>query len=800
MSQKLKMVAVFLIALAWSSCFFYLAYTTSMLFQWISISVLALLTMFFMLFFLQMIKQKHALEERIKRLQIYSQTFSEFADVAVFDEYGKTAFTTHPHLYPNQKEFLRKILLKIAPSLEAATFKKWVEEHHSGEIVLSSGGNGLGQHQRKWLARIRLIDPVLMKGQNNILVVLMDLTSYLDGLKQIKDQYSQVENFLDHAPFGIFYTNKTNHFIGVNQTFAKWCGIDREKILGEKTVTFLDDFSTKESGPQIISLKPHQQAKIQALYFPPSKQNEKIKASIICKLDNMIFPFSKSEGDISSETTFAYSFIPSIVINESGDILSMNAAFIKMLTEELMNEKKGLQVQKSIFDLLDATVVKDVKEKILKALNEKDTPIFIETVFGSKKQPMMGHISILKTLIDGDGGAKLLLQFIDISEQKRLEQQFTQSQKMQAIGQLAGGIAHDFNNLLTAMIGFCDLLLQRYLPNDPSYMDVMQIKQNANRAANLVRQLLAFSRQQSLQPKVIDITDVLSELSALLRRLIGVNIELNLIHGRNLNFIKADVSQLEQVMINMVVNARDSMSKGGVLTIKTSNYCCLGPKELGHEVMPKGDYVVIDITDTGTGIPPEIIDRIFEPFFSTKEVGAGTGLGLSTVYGIVKQSNGFITVESIVHKGTTFKIYFPKSEEVLSKNNQIEESESTTFSKGGTILLVEDEEAVRMFSARALKEKGYKVLEAENGEEAMALIKAGEKFDLLVTDVVMPKMDGPTLNKKVRDILPNTKTIFISGYAEDTFRKNLGTNAKIHFLPKPFSLKDLIAKVQEVLK
>src|SRR5437763_360736 len=234
------------------------------------------------------------------------------------------------------------------------------------------------------------------------------------------------------------------------------------------------------------------------------------------------------------------------------------------------------------------------------------------------------------------------LHFIDVTEQKSLEIQFAQSQKIQAVGQLAGGVAHDFNNLLTAMIGFCDLLLLRFQPGDPSFGDIMQIQQNANRAANLVRQLLAFSRQQTLQPRIIDITDVLVELSHLLRRLIGENIELKVVHGRDLGLAKVDQGQLEQVIINLAVNARDAMQGGGTLTIRTANLSQANTVRRGHEVMPAGDYVQIEVADTGTGIAKEHLARIFEPFFSTKEGGSGPALGLSTVYGIVKQTGGLI--------------------------------------------------------------------------------------------------------------------------------------------------------------
>jgi two-component system cell cycle sensor histidine kinase/response regulator CckA len=412
-----------------------------------------------------------------------------------------------------------------------------------------------------------------------------------------------------------------------------------------------------------------------------------------------------------------------------------------------------------------------------------------------------------RRLAERTGGARgLILHFIDLTDQKNLEVQFAQSQKMQAIGQLAGGVAHDFNNLLTAMIGFCDLLLLRHKPGDHSFSDIMQIKQNANRAANLVRQLLAFSRQQTLQPRVLNITDVLAELSNLLRRLIGENIELKMMHGRDLGLVKVDQGQLEQVIINLAVNARDAMPTGGGLTILTSNLSLSQPLHREHEEMPVGDYVAIEVIDTGTGIPKENLGRIFEPFFSTKEVGSGTGLGLSTVYGIVRQTGGFIFVDSALGEGTKFTIYLPRHQEAPAAaapeaEAGVRDRTSSDLTGTGTILLVEDEDAVRVFSARALRNKGYQVLEARSGEAALTLLSTEmHRIDLLVSDVVMPQMDGPTLIRHVREQRPDLKVIFISGYAEDRFRDQMDSGANIYFLPKPFSLKQLAGKVKEVLR
>lgn len=406
---------------------------------------------------------------------------------------------------------------------------------------------------------------------------------------------------------------------------------------------------------------------------------------------------------------------------------------------------------------------------------------------------------------DDSGEAGVVLYFLDVTEQRHLEYVFTQSQKMQAVGQLAGGIAHDFNNLLTAMIGFCDLLLLRHQMGDPSFADIMQIRQNANRAANLVRQLLAFSRQQRLQPKVLNITDALAELSHLLRRLIGENLELKMTHGRDLFPVRVDQGQLEQVIMNLAVNARDAMPKGGQLTIRTANQTLAQPQQRGQELLPAGDYVLIEVADTGMGIAKEHIVRIFDPFFSTKEVGSGTGLGLSTVYGIVKQTGGFIVVESEVGKGATFSIFLPRW---LGDDGQVAGKPAAQpevrkdLTGAGSILLVEDEDAVRLFSARALRNKGYKVVEAKSGEQAVEVLRdRSHKFDLMITDVVMPQMDGATLIRIVREQLPDLKVICISGYAEEAVRKRLDTDAAdIAFLPKPFSLDQLAGQVKEALR
>jgi two-component system cell cycle sensor histidine kinase/response regulator CckA len=374
---------------------------------------------------------------------------------------------------------------------------------------------------------------------------------------------------------------------------------------------------------------------------------------------------------------------------------------------------------------------------------------------------------------------------------------------MQAIGQLAGGVAHDFNNVLQAIIGYSDLLLANHRPTDPSFQDIMQIKQNANRAASLVRQLLAFSRRQTLRPEVVKLGDTLSDLSLLLKRLLGERIQLELRQGRDLWFIRADVNQLEQVIINLAVNARDAMPDGGTVTIGTENVDEAEARRLDLAGMPAADYVRIEVSDTGTGIEPDVLDKIFEPFFTTKELGKGTGLGLSTVFGIVKQSGGFIYVNSKLGKGTSFCIYLPRhipDPEAEPKPEEVVKKPAADMTGQGTILLVEDEDAVRAVNGRALTARGYKVLEAASGVEALDIIEGhGGPIDLVVSDVVMPEMDGPTLLVELRRRYPDLKVVFVSGYAEEAFRKHLPSGEEFNFLPKPFSLKQLVETVKQVI-
>ncbi len=407
---------------------------------------------------------------------------------------------------------------------------------------------------------------------------------------------------------------------------------------------------------------------------------------------------------------------------------------------------------------------------------------------------------LLAAPLHGSLDGNVVLYLVDVSEQRSLETKFAQSQKLQAVGQLAGGVAHDFNNLLTVIIGNCEFLLMRHQAGDPSFKEINEVHQNALRAATLVGQLLAFSRKQTMQPKQLALGEVVGELAQMLRRLVGEGIALEVERDADLWPVHADEAQLSNAIINLVVNARDAMPNGGTVTIATTNQTVSQSSTLGTAIMPAGDYVCIAVTDSGTGMSKEVQSKIFDPFFTTKPVGQGTGLGLATVYGIVKQTGGFITVDSEVGRGTSFRIYLPRSRGETSAPAEAAPVAPRDVTGQDTILLVEDEEAVRSFAARALRMRGYHVLEAGGGEEALEIVRDPSiQIDLVITDVVMPNMDGPTLVRHVKEMKPGLAVIFMSGYAEEAFRKSEQSSEDIHFLPKPFGLKQLAAKVKEVL-
>lgn len=420
-------------------------------------------------------------------------------------------------------------------------------------------------------------------------------------------------------------------------------------------------------------------------------------------------------------------------------------------------------------------------------------------VRGAKKETF---VQVALKRIGDPADPRLIAILTDATKLKSLEAQFVQSQKMQAIGQLAGGVAHDFNNLLTAISGHCDLMLLRHDPGDQNYADLMQIHQNANRAAGLVSQLLAFSRKQTLQPEQLDLRNTLSDLTHLLNRLVGEKVTLTLSHDPVLRAVRADKRQLEQVIMNLVVNARDAMPDGGEITIQTESMTLVSALKRDRVTVPSGDYIVVRVSDEGIGIEDAALEKIFEPFYTTKRTGEGTGLGLSTAYGIVKQTGGFIFADSEIGQGTCFSLLFPAAEHVQVKAQTVVDTRPSKIEAlcTGVVLLVEDEAPVRAFAARALKMRGFDVIEAESGEKALEVLKDDAlEIDVFVTDVVMPGMDGPTWVQKAIETRPDVKVVFVSGYAEGAFQGKSSKLEKSVFLAKPYSLSDLTSTVHNQL-
>ena len=652
---------------------------------------------------------------------------------------------------------------------------------------------------------------------------IRDITAQSETETVIRDERNKLIDFFDNAPIGLYSVDGNGRFRFVNQTLALWLGSAPSELVasGAMLHDFIASLPVRETPPSDpfggrgdgtqrgeVLLKTRQGRIVPAWIAQTIARSggELRTSSVVWDLT----PEREWKAALQSARRFQRFFddapIASALLDRSGRFEEVNRALgdlfgiapPDLIGRELiglLNEQTRGGIAAKLAAAADGRTELDPIEIRIARPREKILVLFLSRIDNVEREASVTDLNL---------GGGLALHVIDVTEQKNLEIQFAQSQKMQAVGQLAGGVAHDFNNLLTAMIGFCDLLLLRFQPGDPSFADIMQIQQNANRAANLVRQLLAFSRQQTLQPRVLNITDVLVDLSHLLRRLIGEDIELKVIHGRDLGPIKVDQGQLEQVIINLVVNARDAMPGGGTLTIRTANVRSTQAERRGHEVMPAGDYVLVEVADTGVGIPGGNLGRIFDPFFSTKELGSGTGLGLSTVYGIVKQTGGFVFVDSCPGRGAVFDIYLPRYEatdaSISARTDVSEHSAGKDLTGRGTVLLVEDEAPVRKFGARALRNKGYKVIEAESGEAALEVIRnTAEQIDLLITDVVMPRLDGPGLVREVREIRSDIKVIFISGYAEDAFRRRLDSESDIDFLSKPFSLKQLATKVKDVI-
>ena len=654
---------------------------------------------------------------------------------------------------------------------------------------------------------------------------IADITRDRERQEDVFQELQHAIEYLDHAPCGFFSVNPAGEIVYVNATLANWLDHDLAEIgsgglkltdivsgdgaslltsivavPGEvKTEVF--DIDLRMRGGKTMPARLYHKLAFGANGVPGASRTLVISRARDERSD------PQRAAEVRFMRFFDHTPMAIATVDRAGAVVRANARFAKLA--------QGLGLEASASNSIFRTVNARDRSSLIAAINQAaegqgDIPPVEAMLDGTGER--WGQFFVTAVEADERETEAAIVYMLETTERRTLENQINQSQKMDMVGQLAGGIAHDFNNVLSAIMMANDFLLNAHKPTDPSFQDIMQIKQNATRAATLVRQLLAFSRKQTLRPQVLDLGDALSDLTMLLRRLIGEKVKFDPVHGRDLWPVKVDVSQFEQVIVNLAVNARDAMPDGGKLTIRTANVSAQQAEKLSYKGMPPADYVRIDVSDTGTGIPAEIVDKIFEPFFSTKEVGKGTGLGLSTVYGIVKQTGGFVYVDSEEGKGTTFRIFLPRhhlEQEVqhepqasngLAKDTAESPKPRVDLTGQGTILLVEDEEGLRSLNARGLRSRGYTVIEASNGIEALeALEEKDGAIDLVVSDVVMPEMDGPTLLRAMRGRNPDLKIIFVSGYAEDAFAKSLEENEKFDFLAKPFALSALVAKVKETM-
>jgi two-component system cell cycle sensor histidine kinase/response regulator CckA len=628
-------------------------------------------------------------------------------------------------------------------------------------------------------------------------------------------------DYLDHAPAGFFSANADGEIAYLNVTLANWLDHDLAQVgTGELKLT---DIVSGDGASLLTSYAPLPgEVRTEVLDVDLRMRTGKtIPARLYHKVaygaDGVPGPSrtvvlnrardAGADPQRAAEVRFMRFFnntpMAIATVDKSGGVVRANARFAKLM--------QGLGIpgadERSILSAAGERDRRELEAALRRAAEgEGDIAPVDAMLAGSGERS--GQFFVVPIEEQERDAEAAIVYLLETTDKRTLENQFAQSQKMQAVGQLAGGIAHDFNNVLSAIMMATDFLLNAHKPTDPSFQDIMQIRQNTNRAASLVRQLLAFSRRQTLRPQVLDLGDTLSDLTMLLRRLIGEKVKLDVVHGRDLWPVRADLSQFEQVIVNLAVNARDAMPEGGRLTVRTANVAASDAAASARKGMPAGDYVLVEVADTGSGIPPDIIDKVFEPFFSTKEVGKGTGLGLSTVYGIVKQTGGFIYIDSEVGKGTTFSIFLPRhiaevapeAEASAPEEKAAAPSRTADLTGQGIILLVEDEEGLRALNARGLKSRGYTVLEAANGIEALEVLEERDgEVDLVVSDVVMPEMDGPTLLREMRLRNPHLKIIFVSGYAEDAFAKSLPEDQQFAFLAKPFTLSQLVAMVKETL-
>lgn len=743
-----------------------------------------------------------------------------------------------------QAQSLETLLSKNRESTEAlyrltTALREGREGHEEFRLLKPlgrPGNNGSGAHWYRLKARL------LANGSSRKpldIWQITDITSERDDQERFFRELQNAIDYLDHAPAGFFSAGRKGEVFYLNATLAEWLGYDLTKFV-PRSLTMTDIVAGEGMALiQSVQATPGQ-TRTETLDLDLRRANgQSLPARLVHSVstardgapgESRTIVLARPKGEAADLSSSAMRFTrffnntPMAIasVDGNGKILRVNAPFLKLFSGVVSRDEAEAGAP------LETIFNEAVRPQLTQALAEaKDRQSDIAPLESRHPGDENRYVRFfVNAVIDESDEAPeevAIVYAFETTEQKALETQMAQTQKMNAVGTLAGGIAHDFNNVLTAILLSSDHLLLQARPADASFADLMEIKRNANRAAVLVRQLLAFSRKQTMRPSVLNLTDVVGDLRMLVDRLIsGTNVKLDVDYGRDLWPVRTDLSQFEQVLINLCVNARDAMPQGGRITIRTRNVTAEEGRAYSGADLPGEDLVMVEVADNGTGIPPEIMDKIFEPFFTTKEVGKGTGLGLSMVYGIVKQSGGYIHPESEVGKGTTFRIFLPRHipepvvapaagenaasgeavvvAEAPKADAAAANADVDLTGNSAVVLLVEDEEAVRRGGKRMLETRGYTVHEAGSGVEALDIMEELEgKVDIVVSDVVMPEMDGPTLLRELRKNYPDLKFIFVSGYAEDAFARNLPADAKFGFLPKPFSLKQLAVTVREML-
>lgn len=614
---------------------------------------------------------------------------------------------------------------------------------------------------------------------------------------QMESKAENFINFIDALPAPVVIRNAVHKLDYVNDACLDWLGFER----GSLNLAELESLLTELEGD--VQHTPH-------TFSLKDRQGYACKGTLVRRIalddgEREALFIEPKAREIAPKSMVHYSLfleklpMPALFLDHQGMIVLVNRAF-----EHLVRERKILG--RPLEGWLEESMHKRYGNFLKKARRESGKEQFLLTKLTTKNPIFMRLYASYISGVDWDPMGCFLVFLYDVTDLKKREEQSWEAQKLQALGQLASGISHDFNNLLTAMLGFCDLLLQKHSPQDSSFTDIMQIKQNANRAANLIRQLLLFARQTKPSPQMMNLRECLNEMSFLLRRLIGVGIELKMHHDREVREVFADQAHIEQVVMNLAVNARDAMPRGGVLTFRTRLEVFEKPCVLPLCKLKPGTYVIVEVEDTGCGISEQNMAKIFDPFFSTKEDSGGTGLGLSTVFQIVAAMKGGVKVSSTLGEGTRFTLYFPKTVATVSSRAPVQSSTTQVNTHlldvwdTSRILIVEDEDPVRLFVARGLKGKGYQVLDARDGIQGLDLMKRNQDIRLLISDVMMPGMDGPSLVNACYEHNPNLEVILVSGYPDESIREKLRyPKAQVHFLPKPFNLDELLRKVSEVL-